>query len=358
MSISKAKSTKKNNDQKNKTNTAKIENFLSFEDFTKDLLLQSKSDSNAFFSKKYSDIIYILGDELFRIEKFLKWLKDNYTNVGFFTLNGEDLNFKKGIENLYSIIKPQDLFSDNSIVIIKQAELIKIQPCRDICAGLSKIAHGKKIIFLSQKEDSNVIKEASSFNFNYSIFKLTPFGETQKLKYLMAESKGALLYEGAQLLLKICEDNPELALNELKKLQLILDDEEQITGEFILSQLKNTYGGDIFGIINSISRKDVIKAQSSLLKELESGSHPLQINTIINKCARTALANKDKTHTANKELTNYWFLKNTTALNRVDTFGLKNILKSSSDLDIKLKSSRMTPEQVMSNEITKLYGKV
>ncbi|GEM_PF-821978 len=311
-------------------------------------------------------IYFIFGKDTFQSKQKLKELIKKYSDFELLKINAEKIKINELISkfNSVSLLSPKRLLiienlSQNS----EQKEVVEFLKNANSANKYSNDANDI-LIFYEDKVD----KKTSLYKF---LNKLTSAKAGEKIKFEFSELNNFELKKWAQ---EYIEKNPEysgariepVALEKLlinakpnlwqlsNELDKLLAFDKNITLENAQKLTAANFDDNIFNLADAIGNGDKATALELINKQLESGIEPLYLLSMIARQFRILIQIKDATQNQNypnysliaKEIGLHPFVvqKSISQTQKYSFEELENKFKKILQLDLDLKSSKLSPE--------------
>lgn len=315
-------------------------------------------------------ILFFYGEDTYRMRQKLKALKEKFisaslgdTNLA--VLDGETVTFDELVRQILAI----PFLSKSRLVIVENLlKNGKKEVLEKIPDSLAKVPNSTVLVFVEEKPDKRI-----------GLFKkLNKPGQAQEFKLLEDEPLRRWLIrevekreskiepQATSKLIEYVGNDLWRMKNELDKLTV---HRSPITVQDIELLVNPQVESNIFTMVEALGRKDLPLAIKELYKLLKTGQHELYILTMIVWQYRNLLIVKDLSERT--KITNSWALAKKAGLSpfvvqkglaiaqRYSLEDLKEIYRTLSDFDIKIKTGKMESRvalELLIFELTKEAG--
>lgn len=219
--------------------------------------------------------VYIFtGDQIHLVEKALSQLRDkvlgNEDDMNYVVFQGDSASGEEIFENASTI----PMFSSNKIIVVKNAEKLKAKELISIESYLESPSPSATLIMIFSDGKAPKIKKKKLPRYVFSVEK----GNTVSLVREEATKLGfQISSKAAQTLISLVGEDLKELYNELVKLSIYRSEGNTIEIEDIENHTRKAKFGDVFALINAISKKNKREAQKALLELEEQGEEPLSV---------------------------------------------------------------------------------
>ena len=219
--------------------------------------------------------VYIFtGDQIHLIEKALTELKTSVIgsvdDMNYVVFYGDSASAEEILENVMTV----PMFSSKKIVVVKNAEKLKTKELAVIDPYLESPSPQATLIMIFSDGKAPKIKNKKLPRFDFSLQK----GNTVSAVREEAKALGfTITPKAAQTLISLVGEDLKELNNELVKLSLYRSEGSAIEIEDIESHTRKAQFGDVFALINAISKKNKKDAQRALMDLEEQGEEPLSV---------------------------------------------------------------------------------
>ncbi len=303
-------------------------------------------------------IIFLFGQDTYRLQEKLKEITEHYKKVHKSGLNLIQIDAKKTtVRDFIDILKITPMFAETKLIILKnvfssanfQEEFLKE------AKGLMKL---KDIIIVFEEDGPD--GENKLFQFFKKEARCQEFKpiDDQKLKDWVEKEfkKYNTNVESIviQTLINFVGNDLWQMANEIKKL-VSFRNGKKIKTEDINLLVRPKIENDIFKTIDAVAQKNKKQALGLLQKHLEDGDHPLYLLSMINYQIRNLLIVKDfiEKHKPydyilkKSGLHPFVVRKTYSQCRQFDLKELKEIYQKIFDTDLKIKTGQIEPEMAL-----------
>lgn len=219
--------------------------------------------------------VYIFtGDQIHLIEKALDELKASVLGSGddmnYVVFHGDSASAEEILENAMTM----PMFSSNKIVVVKNAEKLKTKELAVIDSYMESPSPQATLVMIFSDGKAPKIKNKKLPRFDFSLQK----GNTVSAVREEAKALGfTITPRAAQTLISLVGEDLKELNNELVKLSLYRSSGSAIEIEDIEKHTRKVQFGDVFALINAISKKNKKEAQKALMDLEEQGEEPLSV---------------------------------------------------------------------------------
>lgn len=166
------------------------------------------------------------------------------------------------------------MFSNKKLIVVKNADKLKAKELSAIEDYLNNPSQSATLILIFSDGKAPKIKKKKIPTYNFSIEK----GNTVSVVREEAKKLGLLISpRAAQTLISLVGEDLKELHNELVKLSLYRTDSNTIESEDVEKHTRKSQFGDVFTLINAISKKNKREAQKALLDLEQQGEEPLSV---------------------------------------------------------------------------------
>ena len=238
----------------------------------------SKSGYDEFTNQIANDDInpvYIFtGDQSHLIDKALSALKVKVLgaqeDMNYIVFHGESASGEEILENASTM----PMFSSKKIVVVRNADKLKAKELAILEPYFESPSPFSSIVLIFSDGKAPKIKSKKVKKFSFSISKDNTASlvrdEAQKLGFTISP-------RATQALISLVGDDLKELHNEIIKLSLYRSEGKTIETEDIEQHTRRAKFGDIFTLINAISKKNKKEAQKALLDLEAQGEEPLSV---------------------------------------------------------------------------------
>jgi DNA polymerase-3 subunit delta len=164
------------------------------------------------------------------------------------------------VEDIVSVIRNGSLFSEECLVIIKSAELIKKKEEAELLAScIKQLRSGTVVVLISEEIRIDKRIEDAVPKENKTIF--WELFENKKSEWLAAffRRSGCRIDDsGIKTILEMVENNTDALSRECSRLILFLGKEKTITGEDVEKSLSHTREESVYTLFSAIARGNLL----------------------------------------------------------------------------------------------------
>ncbi len=244
--------------------------------------MNQKKSSKSGYDKFINDVtngdinpVYIFtGDQSHLVDKALSALKTKVLgaqeDMNYIVFHGEAVSGEEILENASTM----PMFSSKKIVVVRNADKLKakeltvLEPYFESPSPSSSLV----LIFSDGKEPKIKSKKVKKFSFSINKDNTASLVRDEAQKLRLTRSPRA-----TQALISLVGDDLKELHNELVKLSLYRSEGKTIETEDIEKHTRRAQFGDIFTLINAISKKNIKEAQKALLDLEVQGEEPLSV---------------------------------------------------------------------------------
>ncbi len=219
--------------------------------------------------------VYIFtGDQIHLVEKALSELRTkvfgNEDDMNYVVFHGDSASGEEILENASTV----PMFSSKKIVVVKNAEKLKADQLKSLEPYMESPSPQATLIMIFSDGKAPKIKNKKLPRFDFSLQK----GNTVSAVREEAKALGfTITPKAAQTLISLVGEDLKELNNELIKLSLYRTEGSAIEIEDIENHTRKAQFGDIFALINAISKKNKKDAQRALMDLEEQGEEPLSV---------------------------------------------------------------------------------
>ena len=222
--------------------------------------------------------LLFLGPELGEKNDALNNLRDKLkTKAG---LSVEESSFYAGetsVNDIVSVIRNKSLFSEERLIIVKNAELIKKKDEAELLAlCLKNLESGTTVVLVSEEIRLDKRIEDAVSKENKTIF--WELFENKKNEWLAAffRRSGCSIDEsGIRAILEMVENNTDALSRECSRLILFLGKDKTITGDDVEKSLSHTREESAFTLFSAIARGNLVLSLE-ILRSLSASKQSFQ----------------------------------------------------------------------------------
>lgn len=238
----------------------------------------SKSGYDEFIDKVTNgDInpVYIFtGDQSHLIDKALSALKAKVLgaqdDMNYIVFHGEAAAGEEILENASTM----PMFSSKKIVVVRNADKLKAKELAVLEPYFESPSPSASLVLIFTEGKAPKIKSKKAKKFNFTVGK----DNTASLLRDEAQKLGLTISPKAtQTLISLVGEDLKELHNELVKLSIYRSEGKTIETEDIEKHTRRAKFGDIFTLINAISKKNKREAQKALLDLEAQGEEPLSV---------------------------------------------------------------------------------
>lgn len=244
-------------------------------------MAQKKSSKPGFeeFSQKVSDKdfdpVYIFtGDQIHLIEKALLELRNAVLgpedDMNYIVFHGDAASSQEIVESASTM----PMFSSGKVIVVKNAHKLKAKDLEFIESYLESPSPQANLVMVFSDGKAPKIKKKKLPRYDFSLQK----GNTVSAVRQQAQNLGFnITPKAAQTLISLVGEDLQELNNELIKLSLYRSDSHQIDIDDIEKHTKRSQFGDVFALINAISKKNTRDAHKALSDLHQQGEEPLSV---------------------------------------------------------------------------------
>jgi len=238
----------------------------------------SKAGFEEFFnhisSEEIEPVYLFTGDQIHLIEKAVHELRSRVfgreDDMNYIVLQGDSASGEEIVENAATM----PMFSSNKVIVVKNADKLKEKELSVIEAYLESPSDSASLVLIFSDGKAPKIKKKNLPRYDFSLEK----GNTVSIVREEARHLGfAISPKAAQTLVSLVGEDLKELHNELVKLSLYRSNGKTIEIEDIENHTRKSRFGDIFSLINALSKKSKKEAHKALLDLEEQGEEPLSI---------------------------------------------------------------------------------
>lgn len=229
--------------------------------------------SNQINNKDTHPVYIFTGDQSHLIDKALAELKLNILDsddMNYIVFHGESSSGDEIVES----VSTTPMFSNNKIVVVKNADKLKAKDLAMLEPYFESPSPSAYLVMIFSDGKTPKIKSKKVKKFNFSVNKDNTAslvrGEAQKLGLKISP-------RATQALISLVGNDLKELYNELVKLSIYRLEGKTIEAEDIEKHTRRAQFGDVFTLINAISKKNKREAQKALLDLEEQGEEPLSV---------------------------------------------------------------------------------
>ena len=234
----------------------------------------SEEFTNEISSGEIKPVYIFTGDQVHLIEKSLSEIRSKVLgsddDMNYVVFHGDSCSAEEILENVMTM----PMFSSNKIIVVKNAEKLKAKDLESLEPYLESPSPQATLIMIFSDGKAPKIKKKKLPRFNFSLEKGNAVSavrqEAQNLGFKISP-------KAAQTLIALVGEDLQELTNELIKLSLYRSQGSTIEIEDIENHTRRAQFGDVFALINAISKKDKRGAQKALLDLEEQGEEPLSV---------------------------------------------------------------------------------
>ncbi|MGB2690948.1 MAG: DNA polymerase III subunit delta [Thermodesulfobacteriota bacterium] len=219
--------------------------------------------------------VYIFtGDQSHLIDKALSALKTKVLgaqeDMNYIIFHGEAASGEEILENASTM----PMFSSKKIVVVRNADKLKAKELTVLEPYFESPSPSSSLVLIFSDGKAPKIKSKKVKKFNFSVSK----DNTASLLRDEAQKLGLTISPRAtQALISLVGDDLKELHNELVKLSLYRSEGKTVETEDIEKHTRRAQFGDVFTLINAISKKNKKAAQKALLDLEAQGEEPLSV---------------------------------------------------------------------------------
>jgi len=219
--------------------------------------------------------VYIFtGDQSHLIDKALNELKikalGTQDEMNYIVFHGEATSGEEILEDASTA----PMFSSKKIVVVRNADKLKAKELSKLEPYFESPSPSASIVLIFSDGKAPKIKSKEAQKFNFTIGK----DNTASLVRDEAQKLGLTISPGAaQTLISLVGEDLKELHNEVIKLSLYRSEGKTIEIEDIEKHTRKAKFGDVFALINAISKKNKREAQKALLDLEKQGEEPLSV---------------------------------------------------------------------------------
>jgi DNA polymerase-3 subunit delta len=225
-------------------------------------------------SGEISPIYIFRGDQIHLIEKALHELRTSVLGVAddmnYIVFHGDSTSAQEITENASTV----PMFTKKKIVVIKNAEKLKAKDLTSLELYFESPSPLSCVVFIFSDGKAPKIMKKSLPTFDFSLEK----GNTVSAVREEAQRLGCkITTRAAQTLISLVGEDLKEIHNELAKLSLYRSEGKEIDIEDIEKHTRKAQFGDVFALINAISKRNKKETHRVLLDLEEQGEEPLAV---------------------------------------------------------------------------------
>lgn len=348
---------------------AKSKNILDLQTFTKavkdaEAALSSdkiKNPSAILRELGISSPLLITCSQALRIKRLVAWLKEKIfekaeaEQLAYF---GSEITRPQDANNIKAELANQSLFSKAKLLTIYEADKIKAAIAKPLADAIQK-GTGDTFVIVSTAALNTKTPLPNYIKDSAQLLTIADFNPAELTRWIQQEAKAAgaagIEQDALRHLMNCHNDNLSALSNELAKLALLVLSTESITLKLVQELSVVNPEQTSFELFAQIGKKNLSAAMKLAKDLLAQGMHPLQLSSFLSRCYRTLIANFDGQKSASSELSNFWFLKQVSAVKKAFTFeDLRKSIEALKEMDQKLKSSSTDEELLFTMCVEKL----
>ena len=229
---------------------------------------------NEISSAEINPVYIFTGDQIHLIEKALRELKTrvlgNEDDMNYVIFHGDSASGEEILENASTM----PMFSSKKIIVVKNADKLKAKELAILEPYLESPSPSAALVMIFSDGKAPKIKKKKLPTFDFSLEK----GNTVSAVREEAKTLGCTITpRAAQTLISLVGEDLKEIHNELQKLALYRSGENVIDIEDIENHTRKAQFGDVFALINAISKRNKRDAQQALTDLEEQGEEPLSV---------------------------------------------------------------------------------
>ncbi len=219
--------------------------------------------------------VYIFtGDQIHLIDKALGELRlkvlGKEDDMNYVTFHGDSASGEVILEN----VSTMPMFSSGKIIVVKNAEKLKAKDLTPIETYMESPSPSATLVMIFSDGKAPKIKKKKLPRYDFSLQK----GNTVSAVRQEAQNLGFNISpKAAQTLISLVGEDLQELNNELIKLSLYRSQGDTIEIEDIENHTRKAQFGDVFALINAISKKSKKEAHKALIDLEEQGEEPLSV---------------------------------------------------------------------------------
>ncbi len=225
-------------------------------------------------SGEISPLYIFTGDQIHLIDKALHELRDKVLgtedDMNYIVLHGDSTSADEISQNASTV----PMFTKKKIVVVKSADKLKAKELSALEAYFESPSPLSCVVIIFSDGKSPKIKKKKLPTFDFSLEK----GNTVSAVREEAQRLGCKITpRAAQTLISLVGEDLKELHNELVKLSLYRSEGTEIDIEDIEKHTRKAQFGDVFALINAISKRNKREAHRVLLDLEEQGEEPLSV---------------------------------------------------------------------------------
>ena len=224
--------------------------------------------------QEISPVYIFTGDQSHLIDKALNELKisllGTQDEMNYIVFHGEAASGEEILENASTM----PMFSSKKIVVVRNADKLKAKELAILEPYFESPSPCASIVLIFSEGKAPKIKSKKVQKFNFNVGKDNTISlvrdEAQKLGLTIS-------IKATQTLVSLVGEDLKELHNEIVKLSLYRSEGATIEIEDIEKHTRKAQFGDVFSLINAISKKNKREAQKALLDLEEQGEEPLSV---------------------------------------------------------------------------------
>jgi len=313
-------------------------------------------------SGEISPIYIFRGDQIHLIEKALQELKHGVLGVeddmNYIVFHGDSASAQEILESAGTV----PMFTNKKLIVVKNAEKLKAKELTSLEPYLESPSSSACVVLIFSDGKAPKIKKRKLPTFDFSLEK----GNTVSAVREEARRLGCnITARAAQTLISLVGEDLKEIHNELEKLSLYRIEGKEIDIEDIEKHTRKAQFGDVFALINAISKRNKKEAHRVLLDLEEQGEEPLSVLSRITWRFRLIWKAKELT---DKDAPKAEILKElkmspgafyylSQDLNKYSYDDITRIIGLFSECDKKLKSSYVPRKYQLTKLVAELFSK-
>ena len=214
------------------------------------------------------------GDQVHLVDKALGELRTKVLgsedDINYVTFHGDSASGEEIVQS----VSTMPMFSSGKIVVVKNADKLKAKELESIEPYLESPSPSATLVLIFSDGKAPKIKKKKLPRYDFSLQK----GNTVSALRQLAQNLGFKISpKAAQTLISLVGEDLQELNNELVKLSLYRSQGDTIEIEDIENHTRKAQFGDIFALINAISKKNKKEAQKALIDLEEQGEEPLSV---------------------------------------------------------------------------------
>lgn len=251
--------------------------------------------------KKFKPVYYFFGEDSYNLSTALQTLEESFQPLLQSDFDKEIIYSEdRSINDILGLASAFPFGSEKKLIIIKEAE--KIKDKKPLKAYASSPAEFTVIAFFHNGAITNLSSEPFKTLYeNEFLFEAKELQGKNLIDWLISiaeEKEKKLSEENAQVIIDIVGENRNMLEDQLEKICVFLNKENEITIKSIQQVSSELKQYDIFDLQNAIGLKDKAKSMAVANNLLENGAEPTFIITMLTRYF-TGLAKINELKTSN-----------------------------------------------------------